>query len=74
MLLKRLKAAGAERRLYQTQFGFRSGYSMTDALFIARRAWETCAACKRGQLSMVALDWAKAFEKIAPPGVVESTR
>ena len=40
MLLHRLKAGGAEKRLWQTQFGFKSGCGTSDALFIVRRILE----------------------------------
>ncbi|CAE8626062.1 unnamed protein product [Polarella glacialis] len=37
ILLERLKSAGAEERLWSTQFGFRSARGTLDAIFLARR-------------------------------------
>ena len=46
ILLTRLQEAGAENRLWNTQFGFRKGRGTTDALFAARRAIESARATK----------------------------
>eukprot|EP00959_Pyramimonas_sp_CCMP1952_P210845 4412148-Pyramimonas_sp.AAC.1 len=40
ILLARLKGAGAERRIWGAQCGFRSGRGTADALFVARRMIE----------------------------------
>ena len=64
ILLRRLKDAGAEDRIWPTQFGFRSGCGCADALFIARRKVENAWAQKNGNLLILALDWAKAFDSI----------
>ena len=40
ILLNRLKDAGAENRLWSTQFGFKSKHGTVDALFAARRTIE----------------------------------
>ena len=40
MLLYRLKCAGVEQKIWQTQFGFRSGCGTSDAVFICRRLIE----------------------------------
>ena len=66
ILLNRLKAAGADEQLWPTQFGFRKGRGTGDALFLARRAVERAWAEKDGKLTMLALDWAKAFDSVAP--------
>ena len=49
MLLRRLQKAGAEQRLWPTQFGFRTGMGTTDALFLARRSLEEAWATKDGR-------------------------
>ena len=52
----RLQDAGAEGRIWPTQFGFRSGCCCMDALFIARRNVENAWARKHGNLLQLALD------------------
>ena len=64
VLLKRLKAAGAERRLTATQFGFRSGRGTQDAIFAVRRRIDQALAGRDGRVGIVALDWKKAFDSI----------
>ena len=64
LLLRRLQSAGAERRLTQTQFGFRCSRGTTDAIFAVRRSIDLALAHKHGQTAMRALDWAKAFDSI----------
>ena len=72
ILLRRLTDAGAEDRIWPTQFGFRSGCGCADALFIARRKVENAWARKDGNLLLLALDWAKAFDSISPAGLVNA--
>ena len=40
MLLSRLREAGAENRIWSTQFGFKRGSGTRDALFVSRRLIE----------------------------------
>jgi len=56
ILFLRLQDAGAEGRIWPTQFGFRSGCCCMDALFIARRNVENAWARKHGNLLQLALD------------------
>ena len=72
VLLNRLKEAGAERRIWGTQFGFRSGHGTSDALFIARRLIENAWEARSGKLVMLALDWAKAFDSVSPDSLVQA--
>ena len=65
VLMQRLKDAGAERRIWWSQYGFRSGRSTVDALLLARRVIEQNVAVSR-RLVVLALDWAKAFDSIDP--------
>ena len=62
ILLRRLNAAGADARIWPTQFGFRIGRGCADALFVARRLLERTRAAKDGSVVFLALDWAKAFD------------
>eukprot|EP00959_Pyramimonas_sp_CCMP1952_P427751 8958284-Pyramimonas_sp.AAC.1 len=64
VISKRLKAAGAERRLTATQFGFRFGRGMQDASFAVRRRIDQALAGRDGRAGIVALDWKKAFDSI----------
>ena len=72
ILLKRLKDAGAESRIWPTQFGFRSHHGTMDAIFLARRLIEESNALQNKPLLMLALDWAKAFDSICPDALCES--
>ena len=61
--MQRRLASALDKLIMKTQFGFRSGRSTVDALFIARRLQEY--AERRGQKGlMLLLDWEKAFDKI----------
>ena len=72
ILLGRLKRGGAEQRLWPTQFGFRSSELTTDALFVVRRRFEAAWAHRSGSLLLVALDWSKAFDSLAPESLVRA--
>ena len=74
ILLRRLKAAGADARIWPTQFGFRTGRGCADALFVARRLLERTCAAKYGSLVFSAVDWAKAFDSISPDGLIVALR
>ena len=74
ILLRRLKDAGADARIWPTQFGFRAGRGCADALFVARRLLEQTYAAKGGSLAFLALDWAKAFDSISPDGLIVALR
>ena len=71
---KRLVAAGAEERLSKTQFGFRSGHSTLDAIFVLRRRVELAGAQRDGQVFVMALDWSKAFDSINPESMLAGLR
>lgn len=71
-LLNRLKRAGAEARLWPSQYGFRSKRSTTDALFTVRRKMEQAWAWRNGRLHVLALDWRKAFDCISPEGLFQA--
>ena len=72
ILLSRLKAAGAEARIWSTQFGFKSKSGTAEALFILRRLLEQAWETDDGAISLLALDWAKAFDSISPEGLVKA--
>ena len=64
MLKQRLLDAGLDARLWRSQFGFRKERSTADALYVARRHIELACAQRHGQVSLLALDWAKAFDSV----------
>ena len=74
ILLRRLQAAGAEGRLTSTQYGFRSGCGTGDAVFCTRRLIELAMAQKHGHVSMLALDWRRAFDSINPEILTQALR
>ena len=74
ILLNRLKAAGVEGRLWDTQFAFKRGCSTEDALFIVRRRVDQALALKGGRVFLLALDWQKAFDCIAPARLMDALR
>ena len=66
VLLRRLKDAGAEGRIWPTQFGFKPTSGTSDALFLARRLIEEACESKGGSAVLLALDWAIAFYSLDP--------
>ena len=66
ILLNRLKGAGVESLICSSQFGFRSGVSTSDVLFLARCFIDKATAQRYGKLVMLALYWAKACDSISP--------
>ena len=72
ILLQRFKNGGAEQRIWHTQFGFCTGRGTLDAIFLARRLIEDAQAIKDRTLILLALDWAKAFDSIAPDRLVNA--
>ena len=66
ILLNRLRSAGAENRIWPTQFGFRRHRGTGDALFVARRIIEDTWARRDGKVIFLALDWARAFDSVSP--------
>ena len=74
VILRRLKNAGAESRIWSRQFGFKSNAGTTDALFLLRRVLDDVWAEKDASVVIVALDWAKAFDCISPDGLIDALR
>ena len=66
LLLHRLQDGQFETRIWSTQFGFRSNFGTSDALFAARRIIDHFWATSTGSCTLLALDWAKAFDSISP--------
>jgi len=74
MLKQRLLDAGIDGVLWPSQFGFRTGCSTEDAIFIARRRIELARAQRNGSVSLLALDWAKAFDSINVTSLLDALR
>ena len=72
VILQRLLSAGADSRLWASQFGFRRGRSTEQALHCARRAIDLAASQQLGTLSLLALDWARAFDSISCDGLLNA--
>ena len=64
MMKRRLLDAGVDDQLLPSQFGFRANRSTEDAIFIVRRRIELASARKNGRLSLLALDWKRAFDSV----------
>ena len=74
MIKQRLLDGGVEEHIWPSQFGFRRAYSTEDAIYIARRRVELAKAQRHGQVSLLALDWAKAFDSINVDSLVDALR
>ena len=74
LLLLRLKKAGAEERITDTQFGFKSKSGTREALFLVRRMIEQSWLKKDHKFIMLALDWSKAFDSISPASLLQALR
>ena len=59
---------------YGLQYGFRKSRGTSDAVFIGRRIIETTCAQRSGRLSLVALDWAKAFDSVNVDSLLDALR
>jgi len=74
LMLNRLLDAGADARLWPTQYAFRKERGTEDALHCVRRAMELSWAHRGGGLHMLALDWAKAFDSINAESLLQALR
>ena len=66
VLLQRMKAAGAESKIWTTHFGFRSGLGTSDALCMIRRLMDNAIESTNKSLLILAFDWSRAFDSICP--------
>ena len=74
LLKQRFLDAGAESRLWQSQFGFRKGRCTEDAIYVALRKVEQACARRNGQTRLLALDWKKAFDSINLASLLDALR
>ena len=68
----RLKSGGVEKKLSNSQFGFRPQRSTADALFLVRRMIDAAVADKHGELYLILLDWSKAFDRVKTPAMLNA--
>ena len=74
MIKARLLDAGLDDRLWYSQYGFRKRRSAEDALYAARRHIELAWARRHGRVSLLALDWKKAFDSLTLSGLLDALR
>ena len=74
IVLHRLKSAGAEDKLTNNQFGFRSKRGTEDAIFAAHRYLEMIWARRSGQVCLLALEYKKAFDSVTPSGLIRALK
>ena len=74
VLLRRLLEAGADDRMWPTQYGFRRKRGTEDALHCARRSMELAWSQRNGRMHVMALDWKKAFDSISPESLLQALR
>ena len=74
LLKQRLLDADIDSKLWGSQFGFRKKRSTEDAIYVARRRIELACAQRSGQISMLALDWSKAFDSVNVTSMLDASR
>jgi len=74
MLKQRFLDAGLDARLWYSQYGFRCKRSTEDAMYVARRHIELACAQRGGQISLMALDWKKAFDSVHVEALSDALR
>ena len=70
-LVKERIDAGLDAYITKTQYGFRKSKSTAHAIFVARRIMDICEQ-EGSNLSIVLLDWEKAFDKIDHERLIEA--
>ena len=70
-LIKERVDAGLDGIITKTQYGFRRGRSTSQAIFIARRLLDL-AESQKSNMSVILLDWEKAFDKIDHDRLLEA--
>ena len=70
-LVKERIDAGLDAYITKTQYGFRKSKSTAHAIFFARRIMDICEQ-EGSNLSIVLLDWEKAFDKIDHERLIEA--
>jgi len=71
MVASRLEKIAGHRLRYQ-QLGFQKHRSTIQALHILRRITDGFLACRNLDLNLLFLDWAKAFDRLAPDAIKDA--
>jgi hypothetical protein len=74
MVHARIVQGGSEDRIRDSQFGFRRSRSVIDAIFMVQRLIDGAWEGRENQLSIIFLDWSKAFDKVDPLALIEALR
>ena len=74
VIKQRLLNAGMDARLWPSQIGFQRERWTVDAMYVARRHTELGRARRRGQLNMLSLDWAGAFDSVHIERLIQGLR
>ena len=64
---------GIDDRIWKLQFGFRGKKSTAQAMFICRRLQDIIEASDQS-LTMIFLDWEKAFDKVDQEELINAIR
>ena len=70
-MIKNRLTQGLDDWIMTTQYGFRSGKSTSHAIFLARRL-QSIAEVTGRNISVVMLDWEKAFDRLDHDRLMES--
>ena len=70
-MIKNRLSQGFENWIMNTQYGFRSGGSTSHAIFLARRL-QSFAEATGKNISIILLDWEKAFDRLDHNRLIES--
>ena len=73
ILLRERIQPNADANLPATFFGFRQGKSSAEAIHIIRRRQEKAEVC-HSPCHLLLLDWAKAFDRVRIPKLLEALR
>lgn len=74
LIHQRLLDGSVDAKIRETQFGFRPKRNCSEALMLIRRMITASHEMKSESLSMVFLDWAKAFDRIRGDSLLKALR
>ena len=74
LIHQRLIRGGSEKRMRNSQFGFRPGRGTADALMLVRRMIDVAHNSSDDGIVVLMLDWAKAFDRINPAAMCRALR
>ena len=74
MIHQRLLDGGVDAHMHPAQYGFRPHRGTADALMLARRMIAAATENKSTGLTLLLLDWAKAFDRVKPRSMTVALR